>query len=322
MGRKLSPEFITDLKNGNLTPVLKRVRDDHTLDLQIRDNEIHIYYRGGKLVGIKRNNNTNSYKMDFDKNYLKDPSYFVNLPYDVSSMNDAQRWVNDFQFLKLEMDIHFSKNMKPEREFQQLVSRENSYSRVSNLTDYFIVDVEFEKTVNTISTKFDAMAIYWPSTSSARKFIESPSQKLAIIEVKYSDSALSGSSGIVEHMEKTVACLREPGDCEEIKITICEQFNQKRELGLVLFSKNGNKNAVPELSGRPIYILLLANHDPASKVLRNELNSDAFNQAYMALQQYADVKFATSSFMGYGLFEECMLDLDSFKSALGRQAGA
>ena len=54
MARILSDNFIRDFKEGLLFPVLKEVREEGmTLDFQIRNEEAHIYYRGGKILGVK-----------------------------------------------------------------------------------------------------------------------------------------------------------------------------------------------------------------------------------------------------------------------------
>ncbi|EGB13416.1 hypothetical protein DND132_0198 [Pseudodesulfovibrio mercurii] len=320
MGRGLERFFIDDLNAGKLVPVLERVKKDHTLDLQIRNNEIHVYYRGGKLVGIAPKSSAYSYDVSFDKSYLNDFHLDIPLVPPITNVQTANECVAQFQSMKLAMDYNFSKYKKTEREFQQLISRENSYSSVSNATDYFVVDVEFEKNVGAVTTKFDVMAIKWVSTSGARKLSKGYRPKLAIVEVKYGDSALTGAAGLVDHLEKTCSCLRDQRVAEDIKATILTQFNQKRELGLVLFSKGGNTNEVVALDDRPEFIFLLANHDPASTTLATELASDAFKTAFAELRQYADIRFAISSFMGYGLFEECLLDVNEFKSTLARQS--
>jgi hypothetical protein len=52
--RQISKEFISDLKNedGMLHPLLKRVKQDHTLMLAIRNGYINIYYRGGNILQV------------------------------------------------------------------------------------------------------------------------------------------------------------------------------------------------------------------------------------------------------------------------------
>ncbi|OHB78940.1 MAG: hypothetical protein A2Z25_21430 [Planctomycetes bacterium RBG_16_55_9] len=51
-------------------------------------------------------------------------------------------WIESFPCLKEIMDFYFSEHPKPEREFQQLIARENNDSTISNESEYFISDVE------------------------------------------------------------------------------------------------------------------------------------------------------------------------------------
>ena len=50
--RYLSNKFINALHHGLLEPLLRCVHTDDVLDLQIRENYINIYYRGGNLIQI------------------------------------------------------------------------------------------------------------------------------------------------------------------------------------------------------------------------------------------------------------------------------
>lgn len=50
--RALDEVFIKDLQVGKLKDFLERVKKDDTLCLEIRDNYINIYYRGGSLFKI------------------------------------------------------------------------------------------------------------------------------------------------------------------------------------------------------------------------------------------------------------------------------
>ncbi len=44
MARILDEDFVKELLCGNLKDCLKYIRDDDTLDLEIRENYINIYY--------------------------------------------------------------------------------------------------------------------------------------------------------------------------------------------------------------------------------------------------------------------------------------
>lgn len=57
-------------------------------------------------------------------------------------MGDAQKLVDCLPQRKVIMDEFFAKKGKVEREFQQLVARENNNSTVSGKCEYFITDIE------------------------------------------------------------------------------------------------------------------------------------------------------------------------------------
>jgi len=67
--RILNSKFIYDLKNDKLNQLLQAVNIDDTLCLEIRENYINIYYRGGNILRITQN--ANDYIFEFDFNYCK-----------------------------------------------------------------------------------------------------------------------------------------------------------------------------------------------------------------------------------------------------------
>ena len=64
---------------------------------------------------------------------------------------------------------------------------------------------------------------------------------------------------------------------------------------------------------KPEFIFLLANHKPASNSLNVELNELGKKDFYTDFCKLADLKLATASFFGYGLFNDCIYTLDEFK---------
>jgi len=59
------------------------------------------------------------------------------------------------------------------------VVRENNYSSISNGTDYFIIDIEYD---NHAHARFDLVAVEWPSKASHRKLAKDYKPKLVVIE--------------------------------------------------------------------------------------------------------------------------------------------
>jgi len=158
--RQLAQTFLNDLKNtdGVLWPVLDRVKQDQTLMLAIRSGYINIYYRGGNLLKIQEQRD-GSYRSFFDEQYNKGQLPLPNCPAIIRNQADAGSWVESFPQLKQVMDLFFSTHNKPEREFQQLVARENNFSTISNESEYFILDIEFAD--SDLGARFDMLAMRW-----------------------------------------------------------------------------------------------------------------------------------------------------------------
>lgn len=293
--RGLSKTFISTLKSGFLQPLLDLVKRDSTLCLEIRENYVNIYYRGGNILKIEEKGD--SFNASFDRKYLDEDS--TRVPKDLPSLlgvpDDVKKRIDVMPFLKHEMDLWFRKHPKNEREFQQLMLRENNFGKSAKSTDYFICDIEYQSP----NGRFDLIAVHWPSTSTGRKNTENLG--LAFIEMKYMDNALKGKAGLKKHIEDMNNFLRTQGNLANIKDEMKKVFNQKFELGLI----NNEKSIGNFSDNKPEYILALVNHDPDSRVLRQELKK-------LDPCQHAELKFAVSNFMGYGLYDQNIYSLDAF----------
>ena len=53
--RQLSSSFLKMLLEGNYRPVLKMIKEDDTIDMEMRGDSVIIYYRGGKLFELYEN---------------------------------------------------------------------------------------------------------------------------------------------------------------------------------------------------------------------------------------------------------------------------
>jgi len=294
--RGLSRTFESALKSGFLKPVLKLVQGDSTLCLEIRKHYINIYYRGGNILKIVEKGDV--FNASFDRKYLIEDETRVpkEVPSTLAMPNDVNVWMEAIPFLKHEMDLWFGKHPKDEREFQQLIVRENNFGNTAKSTDYFICDIEYAYDKG----RFDLIAVHWPSTAADRR--KNTALGLAFIEMKYLDKAVSGKAGLPDHIKDITDFLEEKANLTNLKDEMKQVFNQKRELGLI-----NNQMPIESFSDdKPEYILVLANHDPDSSILKREL-------AKLPTCPYTQVKFAVSSFMGYGLYQEHIYTLDNFK---------
>jgi len=305
--RALSNSFINALvgSDGVLNYLVERIKQDHTLLLSIRQNYINIYYRGGSILRINENS-SGSYIPFFDLNYNKPGSSRSKLPCTINDKSNCLAWVNALQELKGMMDYYFSTKSKPEREFQQLVARENNLSTISNKSEYFVTDIEFSD--HDIGARFDILALRW----LASKRRDTSSFHPALIEMKYGDGALKGASGIVKHLQDINSLVEDKLRYQKLIETMECQFNQLDQLGLMQFNKTSNWSGIKiNASIKPEVILILANHNPRSSVLKSILSTPEINEFEHSAN--FDLKFFVSRFTGYALHNKCMLSLAEFR---------
>lgn len=305
--RELSPRFMGDLINGYLNGILDYVINDETLCLEIREDYIDIYYRGGRLFEVKKSRN-GFYEIKFDQEYMKKYPlpHPVIPPKSLKSKKDVELWLQIAPNLKHIMDYYFGTvKSSNEREFQQVVVRENNFGKSAKGSDYFIIDIEYH-----LQNKksFDMIAIKWMSDTSSRG--KQVNLGLAIIEMKYMDNAISGRSGLLDHIHDANLFCSTQKNIIDLKDEMKKVFNQKRDLKLI-------KNQRPIISfdnNAPEYIIILANHDPGSSKLRNELQ-----RISKILNLNFTIKIAVSNFMGYCLYDQCIYDLKQFQQRFAAQ---
>jgi len=286
--RGLSARFMNDLKLGILQGVLDRVKADDTLGLEIRGNYLNIYYRGHNAIRITEKRL--GYKFSFDTKFIITSSVsstLANLPRMINNASSAGQWIDELPNIKNQMDLHLTEKRKEERDYQQVVVRENNYGGSANDTDYFICDIEYAN----VNGRFDMVAVKWPSTSPQRK--KNTDLGLAFIEMKYMDKSLTGKAGLVDHITGMNAFLGNRGNLDKIKAEMIEVFNQKVDLGIL----NGIKKIGSFSDVKPEYILILGNHDPAKSVLRRELEDLIKQPSFVDFSVLADLKVATASVM-------------------------
>jgi hypothetical protein len=301
LSEKFMINFLDD--NGILNPIYSRLKRDHTLMLAIRKNYVNIYYRGGNILKITEL--SKGYRTLFNENYkITDSEHDIpQSPNAILTKDDAQNWVNSFAERKIIMDEFFAEKCKSEREFQQLVARENNNSSISGQCEYFIADIEFA--VPELG-RFDMLAIRW--LAKDRK--KGSKCRAALIEMKYGDNALGEEAGLVKHLRDMETFISDKQQRTELFYIMETRFNQLDQLGLLNFNK-GTSNAKVRLNpnDKPELIFILANHNPRSSKLGKILNEiDEFGNS-----ELFDLKFYVANFAGYGLHANCMRTLTEFK---------
>jgi len=301
MPRRLSDRFMADLTEGVLRPLLDRVRADRTLCLEIREDYVNIYYRGGNLLKVSRT--PDGYAAFFDPKYASDDGGALSAAMPaprLRSSDDVAIWLGMFPRLKLAMDLFFGRNPKEEREAQQSILRENNFGGVSRATDYFVCDIEYANPHG----RFDLVAVHWPSVGALRK--RADGRRLVLVEAKFGEGAIDGPAGIHSHIVGINRFLDTPENVTALKNEMVDVFNQKRQLGLI----DCGKNLEAFSADPPMLLLALVNHDPDSTKLRTSLDN-------LPPSPHAEVYLATSCFMGYGLFDPAVLPLAEARARLG-----
>lgn len=299
--RRLNSHFINDLENGILSPLLDAVKSDTSLCLELRGDYVNVYYRGGRLMKIMQLNN--GYSICFDENYSKGGKV-DDLPVSkISAQEDVKNWLKKSPVLKHEMDCYFGKNRRDEREFQQLMVRDNNFGSIANSTDYYICDIEYA--VSDQAVRFDMIAIHWPSDGAVRR--KQHDRRLVLIEMKHGDQSLKNMS---KHITDIDNYLSIRGNLPHLKEDMKEVFNQKRKLGLMTC-----QNDLVGFNDKPPMLLLVyANHDPESSVLRHSLEE-------IPNTSHVDVRIATASFLGYALYDQGIHPIEEAKKRFGDYLG-
>lgn len=307
--RALGEEMFNDFqKGGPLHELLTYVQNDDTLDLEFRgEYTANIYYRGGSLFRIDRS--ATGYMLTFDTKYC------TACDEGMEKTPSLRAAVGLIPLYKHAMDVWFAKNRKYEREFQQVVVRENNrHGAISHATDYYIVDIEYAYNDNVSDKKtqarFDMIAVKWLSKSNERQNPSAPT--LAIIEMKYGDGALDGSAGLKKHLED-FGTLVKNGELDDFCADYSNVFNQKCALGLI----PGKEGARIKITQRDIeLIFLIANHDPN----KTGLAKIVAEIADVTMEYPYPIRFAYASMMGYCLYADQMKSLEEMQEFLNKKA--
>jgi hypothetical protein len=207
LGRGIhSPKFLSSLKNGKLKGMLEVVNADENLDIQIREDYLNIYYRGGNIAKVNSENS-----IDFDKFYFylgtdkvpkkeaeKDTTLCLNLKKQRDELinhfkeGDYQTF---FSQAKLVLDAWFScySKSKAEREEQHQLSLHNRDWQFG----FVIIDIEYQvsrlspfKYENGEKEKYPRFDIIAVKDGS-----------IYVIELKKGTKALSNKSGLQDHWD-------------------------------------------------------------------------------------------------------------------------
>lgn len=217
------------------------------------------------------------------------------------------------------------KNSRVEESLRQEIARVNNRGSNANETDYFVVDEEYK--IN--GSKFDLVALKWLSDSNVRKVFNSQKSSLEIVvfELKQGINAIGGSkdstsskADLKKHYSDFKVLTANEDQMHDFKLDIISMFVQQASLksffntdkikGLKHVKKLSDPWNEEEIEKLAQYTsvkfgMIIADYKQESTCLKDQIE--------MIPDEFL---FATSSFMGYGLFENSLLSRDQILEIL------
>jgi len=332
--RGISERFEAQLASGVLLPILERLRRDDTLSLEVRNDYVDVYYRGGRLLGLHEQARGEKFAAKFDTRYCDGHDGYVSAlpevtpPKTITSVEHAAEWVEAFGLYKQAMDIRFCRHPKLEREYQQAVVRDNNRHATGDLSDYFIVDIEYAQSPSLCPDRdtgfrFDMIGFRWPAAGSSRSskqatpvIIEMKAGDAAIASGRVSDGSGPALPGLAKHVLDIERFLAPGSDgspsepYESMRAELQRLFETKRRLGLPGIPKRIKTREIEVSRQRPEVIFVIANHRPDSRVLQRELKD-------LPERVHAEYYVANVAHAGYALFAKSMIPLGEFAASMG-----
>jgi hypothetical protein len=292
----LDAPFLAALQRGALSPLLARVKQDASLDVQLNRGELDLYYRGARLLSVSRRGE--AFVLAVQKRYVLEHASQLGESVTVRTEAECLAWMVRLPLLKDSIDLVLGWGER-EREALQLLVRENNTLVAGRASDYWVVAREY----GTPAGQFDALALHWPAEGGKRRS-EHP-LGLALIEARFGEDGLdNAATGLAAHVRSARSLVpRLP----EMAAHAWEAFRQKHTLGLI--HHEGTPGAEHQLGGRLEVLLLLVDHDPGSPRLLEELRR-------VETGGELDVYLAQASNFGYALHRSRLVPLEDFRAQL------
>ena len=285
--RSLSTEFLAKFeKNGEFANITEMVKYDPTLDFEMRGNSVMIYYRGGKILEIKKDGTLKG----LDAQYSENAQYRVAAP--ILGKDKIKAYIFEAKYLVDKYLIEV-RNHLGEKEYQQRIAYENNLAINADDSEFFIADIEWADN-SKLGGRADIVAFKWNRTDRKKG---KRKVQMVLIEVKQGENSIkSDKSGLNKHYNDFLKLKDNKEDVEKVVKDMITVLHQKHQLGLVKGLKGLFKNdTLPEIEKDIDFICLLANYKPYSRTL------------YDVLSQMEDCKFFVSSLMGYCLYKDFIL---------------
>lgn len=320
--RALSADFLYWLNENKL---LKTIKSNPLLNIGMRGNKINIYYRGAKILTITDRIISNPKKqlIQLDSKYIGTESICP------PTLDNIQEYLNEAICA-----VNNSGKVVAEQEIRQTIAYANNLSANANDTDYFIVDQEYSAPSSSgKNCKFDMVALRWPSKKKARRSPNIKDFEIVIFELKHGINAVGSSSkaqngkaaDLKSHMEDFKSFVSNDSICHQFKHDILSMFRQQciLEDGFFCSGKMHKYEKIKGLKHIPAFIesltdsqieripvkfgFIISDYKLASTVLTEQLSM--FDDDFL---------FATSSFMGYGLYDAFIINRNQLNNILSK----
>jgi len=250
--RVLDRGFVSELTNGGLFhPIVETVINDTTLDFEIRDGYINIYFKGNSILKLNENGT-----YEIHKKFVKGTSLsrFVFL-----SPSDVKNYLNNIPLIKYNVISVKSKRPTLEIEYEQLMIRSNNLNKNVN-SEIYLTDRQYTDNIN--NSRFDLSGFFWSRKNRKRN----QTVPLIFIEVKYSLNP--DISDIDKQIDKYYNAVK--SNISDIATETKYLKNLKIELGLI----NQSKDRLDALKTLKIsdkiqdakFIIALIDYNPNSKL--------------------------------------------------------
>ena len=313
MARKLTQKFFAWLQKPVGSQMLSIIAQYRCLSLAMDGTSLRVYFQGCKVLSIKYNEIADLCCLTpLSKEYVK-----TSEPVLESIINSGITQGNLQNYLDLVIGLISRRdNKRQEERIRQEIATVNNCSREANDTDYFVIDQEYGVTVDGKTSKFDLVTVKWLSESEQRKNFKKSNIEIVIFELKLGKGAVGGtikatseSADLKSHIRDFSNFHNDSVQLSEFKEDVISMFVQQACLTGFFNSKINGLKHVRKLVTDDKAIQLLAKNVP---VKFGFIIADYKQRSTTLTEQISqfdnDFVFATSSFMGYGLYENCILN--------------
>lgn len=313
MARKLTQKFFAWLQKPVGSQILSTIAQYRCLSLAMDGTSLRVYFQGCKILSIKHNKISDLCCLTpLSNQYIK-----TSEPVLESIINSGITQDNLQNYLDLAIGLISRRdNKRQEERIRQEIATVNNCSREANDTDFFVVDQEYGVTVEGKTSKFDLVTVKWLSEPEQRKNFKKSNIEIVIFELKLGKGAVGGtinatseSADLKSHIRDFSNFQKDSVQLSKFKEDIITMFVQQACLTGFFNSKINGLKHVKELKTDDKTIKLLAENVPVKfGFIIADYKQKSTTLTEQISQFHNDFVFATSSFMGYGLYENCILN--------------